>query len=109
MSDEIFNSLRKGFVAEIKPSLQDDMASAIVSRCNGLNFDIMFVFDQIGKQIAWLEEHENTHPAHDDVFRTFIVNMCFVVKFFYPMIEQLDSAIDEKVEVIYEGKDKSHV
>lgn len=109
MSDEIFNSLRNGFVAEIDPSLQDDVASAIVSRCNGLNFDIMYVFDKIGKQIAWLEVNGNEHPAHDDIFRTFVVNLCFIVKFFYPMMEQLDAAIDEKVEVIYEGKDRSHV
>lgn len=109
MSDEIFNALRLGFVAEIQPSLQDDISSAIVSRCNGLNFDIMYVFDQIGKQITWLEDNDNDHPAHDDIFRTFIVNMCFVVKFFYPMMEQLETAIDEKVQVLYEGKDQSSV
>ncbi len=109
MSDEIFQALRQGYVAEIQPSLQDDVASAIVSRCNGLNFDIMFIFDKLGKQITWLEHHNNSHPEHDDIFRTFIVNLCFVVKFFYPMMEQLDAAIDEKLEVIYEGKDQSNV
>lgn len=109
MSDEIFNALREGFVAEIEPSLQDDIASAIVTRCSNLNFDIMFIFDKIGKQIAWLEVHDNRHPEHDAIFRTFIVNLCFIVKFFYPMMEQLETAIDEKVQILYEGKDQSNV
>lgn len=102
MRESIFRAFEKGYVTEIDTTLSMDIGCAIVSRGERIGFDIMQVFPHLAAQISWIERTPDDHAEYEMVFRSLLLNICLIVKFFYPMMEQLEKAIDEKVKVVCE-------
>ena len=113
MNNELLDALKSSGIIHVDTSLMPDLLKMLSSRAKHLHldwFELFSVFSVESKNLHTFIHELSLSPDKQEIHEfseksiEFFIYFCAIIKFLYPMMEQLETMIDDKIKIFEIGK-----
>lgn len=107
MRETIFTKLMNNESISMEPDLCIELSDLFFSRADSLDYDILTLFADLGDTVDDIrnildnprfKDDEDLRSKLGDMGMEFFFFFAVLIKFLYPMMEQLETAVDKKLD-----------